>query len=1345
METAGDILTMARDAYRFTRSNMYIIENVPLQLYGSALLFSPEKSIVRTIFSHEIWQFVKQGPKMANHWDACLQTLEGHDGGISMVTFSPDGRLLASADKGMIRLWDPVTGTCRGMLATPRPSRKPQFIAFSPDSRWLASFGDTEAVSIWDPLSGIRTHLLCHDGRILSAAFSSCGRWLASGGDDSDRTVRLWDPTTGQCAQKLTGNRRGANAIAFSADGRWLAFSDGRTIRLWDRVASAYTQTLEGHLFGVLSIAFSPDSHLLATADQGSICLWNPVTGTQMFDVLENEHHNCLAFSPNGRYLMSFNNDIQFGHAYARSSHLDKLPIQLWDPVTGQLAQELEVHSLIISAAFSPDSRWLASADSRGTIWLWDLLTYRCVQKLKGHDVEATSVAFSPDSRWFASAGDKNDRLVRLWDATIHTQTEARPDHCEGDSATTPASTPASGALPAQEWGWPSSMFPARPRVEAETPEVEAVVFSPGGRWVASFANSTIKIWDSETGVQKHILKQREGKLQRAAFSPNNCWLASIGDAKWPYQPAVWLWDMETGACVHTLRDHTWHNIRGHSNSINFVAFSPDSSRLASVDIDDKGHAIRLWNLELGTIIRIPSYDGVISVQFSPDGRWLSSVGGASTSDRALRVWDTAAGFCARSLGRHGDGESESTAFSSDGRRWVVSGLTEWRCGAIWLWGPGLRNAWTGKPRFQFSGTFSRVAIGPGGRWFVSDSSLGIQLWDVAQAMCVKTMKTDLRHRVSMLAVSPNGRRIVSVAVGSIKVWDKTTGRCVHELKSYSCVRSIAFSPDGCRLASAGMVGHRTVRFWDPETGACTKTLDKIHSAQFSPNGRWIALKRFNSFASVQLWDSTMGAYTHTLQGHCTLNCFAFSPDSRWLASAGSDAIRLWDPVTGICRKTLRNFSEVGSLVFSPNNRWLGGVSGESIGLWDLKAGAFIEIYKKWCIPLFPLVAFSPDSCWFAFIFPHERVIHPYNLAMCAHYPRRLKTDDRVNSIEFSPDTGFLASAAGKTVKFWNLATGICVQTLKGHETFNSATFSPDGQRLATVQKSSTSLWDISSGACLATLEMKSWFTTVSFSPDGRRVAIFGIKGGWFWDPEASPVCTRAFNGHDNVKAVVFSPTSPWIASFGTEEFDRTIQLWNLTTGSCERTLEGHREVESVAFSPTSSQLLASAGSGTIMLWDPSADTCIRSIEANHDVKSVAFSPGGDWLVSACMSAVRVWDPKTGVCLHALETYGGLKAVGFSPDDCWFTSGAGNWIQLHDLVADSSQGNSDQTLSQDNGIRVDGAWIMKSEEKLLWLPPKYRSSCATVSGSKLGIGCVSGDVLILEINTMLGAPINEGG
>ncbi|KAK4653541.1 HNWD NOD-like receptor pc6 [Podospora pseudocomata] len=410
----SQLLSLVTDMHRFVIYWRWVIENYPLQVYTSALIFSPARSITRGLFTQEERKLITSRPIVEDNWNACRQTLEGHGGPVLSVAFSPDSKLVASGsgDK-TIKIWDAATGSCTQTLKGIWDSVTS--VAFSPDSKWVASGSHDKTIKIWDAATGSCTQRLKgHWDSVTSVAFSPDSKWVASG--SHDKTIKIWDTATGSCTQRLKGHRSWVTSVAISPDSKWVASgSHDKTIKIWDTATGSCTQTLEGHHHSVTSVAISPDSKWVASgSDDKTIKIWDTATGS-CTQTLEGHRSwvNSVAISPDSKWVASGSHDGT---------------IKIWNAATGSCTQTLEGHHhLVTSVAISPDSKWVASGSDDNTIKIWDAATGSCTQTLEGHRSWVNSVAISPDSKWVGSGS--NDKTIKIWDAATGSCTETLKGH----------------------------------------------------------------------------------------------------------------------------------------------------------------------------------------------------------------------------------------------------------------------------------------------------------------------------------------------------------------------------------------------------------------------------------------------------------------------------------------------------------------------------------------------------------------------------------------------------------------------------------------------------------------------------------------------------------------------------------------------------------------------------------------------------------------------------------------------------------------------------------------------------------------------------------------------------
>jgi len=316
--------------------------------------------------------------------------LKDHGDLVYGVAFAPKGKRFATAGRdGSVILWETANPRRKATLGG-RDSRALS-VTFSPDGKILAS-GHDGMVKLWDVAKEKELKTWKLDQSIVSLAFSPDGKSLAMGYGTGN--LELWDVATGKERIALEGSRRNggggpgllAMSVAFSPDGKLLAAGRfDKTVKLWDVATGKEQASLKGHGGVVFSVSFAPDSKTLASGSgNGTVRLWDVATGKVKATLLsEARWLLCVAFSPDGRTVA----------AGFLPKDEKEYQVKLWDVKSGKERAALTGYGdeAISSLAFSPDGKMLASTcgsvyssrparvsleevKKKGEIRLWELV-----------------------------------------------------------------------------------------------------------------------------------------------------------------------------------------------------------------------------------------------------------------------------------------------------------------------------------------------------------------------------------------------------------------------------------------------------------------------------------------------------------------------------------------------------------------------------------------------------------------------------------------------------------------------------------------------------------------------------------------------------------------------------------------------------------------------------------------------------------------------------------------------------------------------------------------------------------------------------------------------------------
>jgi len=478
-------------------------------------------------------------------------------------------------------------------------------------------------------------------------------------------------------------------------------------------------------------------------------------------------------------------------------------------------------------------------------------------------------------------------------------------------------------------------------------------------------------------------------------------------------------------------------------------------------------------------------------------------------------------------------------------------------------------------------------------------------------------------------------------------------------------VDEVVFSPGGSRLATAG---GGSIRLWsattfEPLAGPLDDHADAIFALAFSPDGS-VLVSGSRSDANLLLWDITGEEPTATpLRAHrsgVAVSGLSFSPDGRWLASAGGDnVIVLWDvlerapvgePFTG-------HSGFIQSVAFSPDGRWLAsGSQDHTARVWDVQSREPRLILERHRGQVQD-VAFHPDGGLLATASAGQVTLWDPITGDVRGHP--LEHDTRVDVIAFSPDGTLLASAGSGSdeVVIWDVVRQQVDRRLTAHTGWiGGLAFSPDGRTLATASQDGTViLWTLDAPPPLGRRLSRTIdrVESLAISDDGATLATGTcgvVRGGvcrqgeiWLWSMTDGALLAGPLTGHEGaVHSLVFTDGGTHLKSSGCSTFEGSrcaaveVRTWQTDPARpIGEPIHAVADGVAMALAPDGALLAVTDGAEILMFDAVTGRRMDRLLTGIERVLDMTFSPDATVLAASTLNdRTMLWNAASGMPLN---------------------------------------------------------------------------------------------------------------
>lgn len=504
-----------------------------------AVAFSPDGKLIAA----------SSGWGMINVWDTANQTQltsmqpQIADVMLTQLKFSPDSKYVVSGGFSSIdgvvvpgQVWDATSGQ---LTATLKGKANIDKIIFTQDGKYLATAGGNEAI-VWLATSGRKILNVIHQSGINDLAFSSNGNYLITG--SADNSAAVWEVPSGK---ELIRLRHGAavGAVAFSPQGNYVATgSDDKTAAIWALPTSQKSIQFGDKLY-INRVTFSPDTKYVATGaieseDQDMARIWDAASGRPLVNV--SHDHQVYSRSFYGDYLATGSGD--------RTARIWQLP-------EGREVRRLPHQFEVRSVAFSPNGKYLATGTSGGgkSVHIWDVSTGSEAKRLE-HNSAIGEIAFSGDSRRLVSSSF--DNTTRVWTTDNGQEIMRLTRTASAVALNGDGSLLASGGFDVTVWEVPSGRAIPVVKDLDEQKQVETLLFSPDGKYLATSDGKTVRVWEvSSSGAREIARIQTSDWVRALKFSSEGEYLSIAAGALTVRSEHWQAKDMIADACARVSRN----------------------------------------------------------------------------------------------------------------------------------------------------------------------------------------------------------------------------------------------------------------------------------------------------------------------------------------------------------------------------------------------------------------------------------------------------------------------------------------------------------------------------------------------------------------------------------------------------------------------------------------------------------------------------------------------------------------------------------------------------------------------------------------------------------------------